>query len=90
MFNKLSIAAVVLTSLAFTSASHADEVSLESLVGNMVSSALAVTQQDMSFDVQKSILTTNHTINLEEEESISTVVTFTKIDATEVAKVSAE
>jgi hypothetical protein len=90
MFNKLSIAAVVLSSLAFTSASQADEVSLDSLVGNMLSTAVTATQQELSFDVQKAVLAADQMIDLEASDSYSTVVTINDINVAEAKQDKAE
>lgn len=90
MFNKLSIAVVVLSSLAFTSAAQADEVSLNSLVGNMLSTAVSATQQELSIDVQKAVLTAEQMINVEESESYSNVVTINDVNVAEAKQDKAE
>lgn len=90
MFNKLSIAAVVLSSLAFTSAAQADEVSLNSLVGNMLSTAVAATQQELSLDVQKALLSADQMMNAEESVSYSNVVTINDVNVAEAKQNKAE
>jgi hypothetical protein len=90
MFNKLSIAAVVLSSIAFTSASQADEVSLNSLVNKMLSTAIATTQQELLSDVQDAVLTADQTIHLEESDSYPTVATINDVDVAEAKQQKAE
>lgn len=90
MFNKLSIAAVVLSTLAFSSASQADEVSLDSFVNNMLSTAVAATQQELSSDVQKAVLAADQKMNLEESESYLTVVTINDMNVAEAKQNKAE
>lgn len=80
MFNKISTATIVLSGLLFSGASQATEGSVEQLLGAMVSQAAYATQQEISYSVQKSVLTANNAISLESDAHLyATNVTITDL-----------
>jgi len=85
MFTKITTATVLASTLLFTGASQAADVSLESFVGSLVSQAVSVTKQEISYSVQKAVLTANNTISMDESALIATNVTITDLDSSEVA-----
>lgn len=90
MFKKITTATIVLTGLVFSSASSATEVSLEKFVGHMLSTAVSATQQEISNNVEKAVLTAGNMISLEETESFATKVTITDLNYEKVNAEKAE
>jgi len=84
MFTKITTATVLASTLLFTGASQAADVSLESFVGSLVSQAVSVTKQEISNSVQKAVLTVNNAITMDESEMVATKVTITDLDSNEV------
>ena len=83
MFTKITTATVLASSLLFTGASQAADVSLENFVGSLVSQAASVTKQELSYGIQKAVLTANNSIGMNESELVATKVTITDLDSTE-------
>lgn len=79
MFTRITKATIVLTGLLFASASSAVEVSVENLLSAMVSQAVSVTKQEISYGVQEAVLTANNMISMD-EEVYATKVTITDIN----------
>ena len=82
MFTKITTATVLASSLLFTGASQAADVSLEKYVSSLVSEAVSVTKQELSVSVQKAILTANNTISMDDTEVVATNVTITDLEST--------
>ena len=83
MFKKTTTTAIVLAGFFFSSASHANEVSIEEFVTSMVSQAVATTKQELTYGVQEAVLTANNMISFEETESFATKVTITDLNVEE-------
>ena len=83
MFTKITTATVLASSLLFTGASQAADVSLENFVGSLVSQAASVTKQELSYGIQKAVLTANNSIGMNESKLVATKVTITDLDSTE-------
>ncbi|GAA0853911.1 hypothetical protein [Aliiglaciecola litoralis] len=80
MFNKISATAIVLSGLAFSTTSQAAEVSVEQLVGSLVSHAAYATKQEISNGLQEAVLTANYTLSLDSEaDYYATNVTITDL-----------
>jgi hypothetical protein len=85
MFTKMTTATVLASTLLFTGASQAADISLESFVGSLVSQAVSVTQQEISNSVEKAVLTANNAIFMDESEMVATNVTITDLESSEDA-----
>ncbi len=83
MFTKITTATVLASSLLFTGASQAADVSLENFVGSLVSQAISVTKQEISNSIEEAVLTANNAITMDESELIATKVTITDLDSSE-------
>lgn len=83
MFTKITTATVLASSLLFTGASQAADVSLENFVGSLVSQAVSVTKQEISNSIEEAVLTANNAITMDESELIATKVTITDLDSSE-------
>lgn len=90
MFKKITTATVVFAGLVFSSAASATEVSLENFVSQMLATAVSATQQEISVNVEKALLSANNMISLDQTESISTTVTITDLSAEKVEADKAE
>ena len=75
MFTKITTATVLASTLLFTGASQAADVSLENYVGSLVSEAVSVTKQELSYGIEKAILTANNTIGMNESAVVATTIT---------------
>lgn len=83
MFTKITTATVLASTLLFTGASQAADVSLEKFVGSLVSQAVSVTKQELSYGIQKAVLTANNSISMDESALVATKVTITDLDSSE-------
>jgi hypothetical protein len=82
MFNKIAITTILVSGISLSGASQAAEVSVEQYLGSLVSHAVNVTKQEISYGVQKAILTANHTISTDSEaELYATNVTITDLNS---------
>jgi hypothetical protein len=82
MLNKTKISAVLFTlSLATTAISHAEEVSLENLVGQMLSQSVTSVQQELRNDIKGSVLTAAHQFSLYEDGSYATNTSITDLNS---------
>ena len=79
MFTKITTATVLASTLLFTGASQAADVSLENFVGSLVSQAVATTKQEISYGIEKAILTANNSIGMNESDAVATKVTITDL-----------
>jgi hypothetical protein len=93
MLNKSKISAVLLTlSLATTATVHAEEVSLEGLISNMLAQSVASVQQELNNNIQGAVLTAANEFNIFEEETYATKTSITDLnsDVEVTAKQTAE
>lgn len=91
MFNKAKItAAILLSGIAFSSATNATEVSLEQFVSGMVLQAVESTKLELNHGVQKAILTANNMITFDESEIVAAKVTITDLESTKEQPEKAE
>lgn len=91
MFKKITTtAAIIVSGLAFSSASNANEISLEKFVSSMVNQAVSVTREELSFGVQKAVLTANNAISFGSSEEIAAKVTITDLESEEAEQDKAE
>ena len=80
MLNLTKTAAVLLTlSLATTATAHAEEVSLEGLISNMLAQSVATAQQELNNNIQGAVLTAANEFNIVEEEAYATKTTITDL-----------
>jgi hypothetical protein len=80
MLNITKISAVLLTlSLATTAAAHGEEVSLESLIDNMLAQSVASVQQELNNNIQGAVLTAANQFSLYEEKAYATKTTITDL-----------
>lgn len=87
MFTKSKIVVAALTtSLVFASGVQAKEVSVEEIVGSLVSQAMVLAQQEVQNKVQESILTATNSLSFNEEKSYVAKVTITDINVVEADK----
>jgi hypothetical protein len=91
MFTQSKIAAIALTAgLAFASATHAGEVSVEQLVSSLMTQAITATQQELQYSVQEAVLTASNAFSMDEEKTYFARVTITDLENDEAAKPQAE
>ena len=82
MLNLTKISAVLLTlSLATTATANAEEVSLESLISNMLSQSVAGVQQELKNNIQGAVLTAANQFSLYEEEYYATKTSITDLNS---------
>jgi hypothetical protein len=82
MLNRTKISAVLLTlSLATTATVHAEEVSLEGLISNMLAQSVASVQQELNNSIQGAVLTAVNEFNIFEEETYATKTSITDLNA---------
>jgi hypothetical protein len=82
MLNKTKISAVLFTlSLATTAISHAEEVSLENMVGQMLSQSVKSVQQELRNDIKGSVLTAAHQFSLYEDGPYAINTSITDLDS---------
>jgi len=82
MLNKTKISAVLFTlSLATTAISHAEEVSLENLVGQILSQSVTSVQQELRNDIKGSVLTAAYQFSLYEDGSYATNTSITDLNS---------
>jgi hypothetical protein len=82
MLNRTKISAVLLTlSLATTATVHAEEVSLEGLISNMLAQSVASVQQELNNSIQGAVLTAVNEFNIFEEEAYATKTSITDLNA---------
>ena len=82
MLNKTKISAVLLTLCLATSATlHAEEVSLENEVAQLLSQSVASTQQELSYDIQSAMQTWVNQISNSEEGTYATKTNITDLDS---------
>lgn len=91
MFSKAkTTAAILLSGIAFSSATSATEVSLEQFVSGMVHQAVEQTKLELNYGVQKAILTANNMITFDESEIVAAKVTITDLEPTKEQPEKAE
>ncbi|MEP4890388.1 MAG: hypothetical protein ABJV04_10205 [Aliiglaciecola sp.] len=82
MFKKITTATVLISGLFVASSAQAAEVSLEQLVGSLVSQAVEVTKEELSYGVEEAILTVNNSIGFESDsQDYVTNVTITDLNS---------
>jgi hypothetical protein len=84
MLNPTKISAILLTltlGLATTATSHAEEVSLEGLVAQILSQSAVSLQQELNNDIQGAMLTAANQFNIYEEEIYATKTSITDLDS---------
>ena len=80
MLNKTKISAALLT-LCLATTAHAEEVSLENLVGQMLSQSVASMQQNLSYDIQGAVVTAVDEISNSDEVIYATKTSNTDMDS---------
>ncbi|GAA6184908.1 MULTISPECIES: hypothetical protein [Alteromonadaceae] len=88
MFKKITAATVLISGLFVASSVHAANVSVEQLVGSLISQAVSVTKEEISYGVEEAILTVNNSIGFESDsQDYVTNVTITDLNSdTELKK----
>ncbi|MFA3792816.1 hypothetical protein AB6T38_17040 [Aliiglaciecola sp. SL4] len=82
MFKKITTATVLISGLFVASSAQAADVSLEQLVGSLVSQAVEVTKEELSYGVEEAILTVNNSIGFESDsQDYVTNVTITDLNS---------
>ena len=78
---KFTKTAAVLLTLSFSIAAtvNAEEVSLETLVSNMLAQSVATAQQELNNNIQGAVLTAANEFNIVEEEAYATKTTITDL-----------
>ncbi|GAB2678064.1 hypothetical protein Q4574_02600 [Aliiglaciecola sp. 3_MG-2023] len=87
MFKKITTATVLISGLFVASTAQATEVSVEQLVGSLISQAVEVTKEEISYGVEEAILTVNNSIGFESgSQDYVTNVTITDLNSNVEAK----
>lgn len=90
-YTKTKFAVIALTAtLAFSSSAQAEDTPLENYIGNMVSQAMIVTQQELKNSVRSTVLTMASNINFNEEKSHIAKVSISEVEKIETSKTQAE
>ncbi|GAC15947.1 hypothetical protein [Aliiglaciecola lipolytica] len=82
MFKKITTATILVSSLFVASSVQAVEVSVEQLVGSLITQAVEVTKEEISYGVEEAILTANNSISLDSGASEYVAnITITDLDS---------
>lgn len=84
MFTQSKIAAIALTStLVFTSAAQAENVTLEMYVSGIVNQVMVVAQQEIQNNVRSAVLTVANNVSFNEAKSYIATVSITDLETVE-------